>query len=74
MKRRGIAVWGDVEAEIERRNQPGYEAAAGLLSDLKALATDQEMLADFTRRLEAIRERHARKGKFIERLKGLTAP
>jgi hypothetical protein len=74
MKRRGIAVWGDVEVEIERRNQPGYEAAAGLLSDLKALATDQGMLADFARRLEAIRERHARKGKFIERLKGLTAP
>jgi hypothetical protein len=74
LKRRGTAVWGDVEAEIERRNPPGYEAAAGLLSDLKALAADQGMLADFARRLEAIRERHARKGKFIERLKALTAP
>jgi hypothetical protein len=74
MKRRGTAVWGNVEAEIERRNLPGYEMAAGLLSDLKALATEQGTLADFARRLEAIRERHARKGKFIERLKGLTAP
>ncbi|MGZ5912022.1 MAG: hypothetical protein ACXWLB_19250, partial [Reyranella sp.] len=74
LKQRGAAVWSDVEAEIERRNPPGYEAAASLLSDLKALAADQGMLADFARRLEAVRERHARKGKFIERLKGLPAP
>jgi hypothetical protein len=72
-KRRGTVIWSDIEAEIERRNAPGYETAAGLLFDLKALATDQGTLADFARRLEAIRQRHARKGKFIERLKGLTA-
>jgi hypothetical protein len=74
LKRRGMAVWSDIETEVERRNPPGYEAAVSLLRDLKALATDQGTLADFARRLEAIHERHARKGKFIERLKGLTAP
>jgi hypothetical protein len=74
LKRRGMAVWSDIETEVERRNPPGYEAAVSLLLDLKALATDQGTLADFARRLEAIHERHARKGKFIERLKGLTAP
>jgi hypothetical protein len=73
VKRRGTVIWSDIEAEIERRNAPGYETAAGLLFDLRALATDQGTLADFARRLEAIRQRHARKGKFIERLKGLTA-
>ena len=43
-----------------------------LLSDLKALAVQDGTIVDFARRLEAIRERHERKGKFIERLKGLT--
>lgn len=73
VKRRGTAVWSTVEAEIERRNAPGYETAMGLLLDLEAIAAEQGTLADFSRRLEDIRERHARKGKFIERLKGLAA-
>jgi hypothetical protein len=74
MKQRGVAVWSSIEAEIERRNSSGYETAFGLLLDLKALAADQGTLADFARRLEDIRERHARKGKFIDRLKGLAMP
>ncbi len=72
LKRRGTAVWGHVEAEIERRSPRSYEAAMSLLSDLKALAVQDGTIVDFARRLEAIRERHERKGKFIERLKGLT--
>ena len=69
-----MAVWSTIEAEIERRSSYGYETALGLLLDLKALATDQGTLADFSRRLEDIRERHVRKGRFIERLRGLTVP
>jgi hypothetical protein len=71
LKRRGLAVWDQIEAEIERRNASGYETATGLLVDLEAIATEQGTDADFDRRLEGIRERHAAKGKFIERLKGL---
>jgi hypothetical protein len=71
VKRRGAAVWDQVEAEIERRNPSGYETAMALLLDLEAIATEQGALADYARRLEGIRERHARKGKFMERLKGL---
>jgi hypothetical protein len=71
VKRRGIDVWRDIEDEIERRNASGYERAADLLFDLQAIAEEQGTLSDFICRLEAIRQRHARKGRFIERLEGL---
>lgn len=67
--RRGETVWREVETEIERRNAPGYDTAAGLLLDLKAIAEERRTTGDFARRLQAIRERHSRKGRFIERLK-----
>ncbi|MEH7876880.1 hypothetical protein V7798_05190 [Rhizobium laguerreae] len=65
---RGDAVWREIEAEIERRNASGYDKAASLLSDLKTIAEQNGGTADFTRRLHSIRERHAQKGRFIERL------
>lgn len=71
LRRKGESVWRDIEEEIQRRNAPAYDRAADLLSDLQAIAAEQGTLADFTRRLDAIREEHARKGKFIERLNGL---
>lgn len=71
LKRRGEAVWRDIEFEIERRNASAYDRATGLLFDLGTLAAEQGTGAEFARRLDAIRERHGRKGKFIERLKGL---
>ncbi len=66
--RRGESVWREVEVEIARRNPAGYDKAAGLLFDLQALAEDRGAAPEFERRLSAIRERHARKGQFIERL------
>ncbi len=69
--RRGEGVWGEVETEIERRNAPGYDKAAGLLCDLKAIAEERGEIEDFLRRLRAIRERHVRKERFIERLAAL---
>ncbi|PAQ05913.1 hypothetical protein [Mesorhizobium temperatum] len=69
--RRGEAVWREVETEIERRNASGYDTAAGLLLDLKAIAEERGAIGDFARRLQAIRERHIRKGRFIERLAAL---
>jgi hypothetical protein len=68
LSQRGEAVWRDVETEIERRNGPGYDRAAGLLLDLEALAREQGGQAEFSRRLASIRVRHEKKGKFIERL------
>ncbi len=68
---RGAAVWAEVETEIARRNAAGYDRAAMLLSDLGAIAAEDGTEADFARRLAAIRDRHARKQKFLERLNGL---
>jgi hypothetical protein len=71
LKQRGEAVWGEVEAEVERRNGPSYDRAATLLADLQALAVEQQSHADFRGRLASIRARHQQKPAFIERLKGL---
>ena len=65
---RGEGVWRDVETEIARGNASSYDKAAGLLRDLRAVADERGMMPDFTKRLGAIRERHARKARFIERL------
>ncbi len=71
LARRGEAVWREIETEIERRNSAGYERAVDLLRDLKAIANQRGGIRDFDRRLGAIRENHARKERFIERLRGL---
>jgi hypothetical protein len=68
---RGEAVWPEIEAEIARRNPAGYKRAFALLQDMKALAAQNGTTADFSRRVHSIRERHARKGQFIERLEDL---
>lgn len=68
--KRGEAVWREIENEIERRNAPGYDTAARLLRDIKTIAEENGTAQDFSRRLGQIRERHARKERFIERLRG----
>jgi len=71
LRGKGESVWRNIEDEIGRRNAPAYDRAAGLLFDLQAIAAEQGTLADFARRVEALRDKHARKERFIERLKGL---
>lgn len=66
--RRGESVWREVEAEIERRSATGYDKAASLLLDLQVVAVEGGTMPDFEKRLRAIRDRHARKERFIERL------
>ncbi|MGO8918543.1 MAG: hypothetical protein ACLQJR_21795 [Stellaceae bacterium] len=66
--RRGDRVWREIETEIARRNPNGYDTAASLLFDLKAIAEERGTIEDFRRRLRALRERHGQKGRFIERL------
>jgi hypothetical protein len=66
--RRGEGVWREVEAEIERRNAAAYDKAAELLLDLQALAKQRGTIEDFLRRFHAIRKKHVRKERFIERL------
>ncbi|WP_246711392.1 hypothetical protein [Rhizobium leguminosarum] len=57
-----------METEIERRNASGYNKAASLLADLKTIVEQNGGTADFIRRLHSIHERHAQKGRFIDRL------
>ncbi|RWD99681.1 hypothetical protein [Mesorhizobium sp.] len=71
IRQRGESVWRDVEDEIMRRNPAGYDKATALLSDLQALAEKQGSVEEFRLRLQSIRERHAGKGRFIERLEAL---
>jgi hypothetical protein len=69
--RRGESVWREIETEIERRDAGGYDRAAGLLLDLKAIAEERGTTDDFLRRYRTIRERHTQKRRFIERLAAL---
>lgn len=67
-RRRGESVWREIESEIDRRNATGYDKAATLLLDLRAISEEKGEHEDFVRRLKEIRDRHARKERFIERL------
>lgn len=68
---RGESVWQHIEAEIGSRKPAGYDTAASLLADLRVIAEEGGTAVDYARRLRAIRDRHAGKWRFIERLKGL---
>jgi hypothetical protein len=71
IKQRGEGVWHEIESELERRNPAGYDKAASLLSDLEVIAEEAGTFEDFLRRVAGIRERHAGKRRFIERLSGI---
>ena len=71
LAKRGDSVWRELEDEIERRNPAGYDRAAALLADLRALAKETDQAEQFRHRLNGIRERHSRKGQFLIRLAGL---
>jgi hypothetical protein len=66
--RRGESIWREIETEIERRNAAGYDKAANLLLDLKAIADERGMPEDFSGRLREVRNRHVRKERLIELL------
>ncbi len=71
LRRRGEDVWREVEAEVTRRNAAGYDRAANLLFDLRAIAEEDGAMDNFADRLNALRKRHERKQRFLERLRGV---
>ena len=71
VRRRGSAVWREIDTEIEKRHAAGYDRALQLLSDLRGLAQEDGTLAAFSDRVRSLRERHSRKLRFIERLRQL---
>ena len=71
LERRGETIWREIENEIQRRNPPGYDRAASLLTDLKVIAKERGTLDDFITRLAGLRGKHGKKGRLLERLKSL---
>jgi hypothetical protein len=65
---RGDAPWAEVEALVTSKQPNGYDRAVMLLTDLRTLAERAGTGNDFNRRIEEIRERHARKPSFLKRL------
>ena len=68
LRLRGMAVWDEVENEIEKRNINGYERATDLLADLRVLAEENNTSDAYSERVRALRSRHSRKTRFIEQL------
>ena len=68
VRRRGESVWGEIETEILRRNASAYGRAASLIFDLGTLAEEDGTKEEFLKRVRSIRQRHARKRSFLERL------
>ncbi len=68
---RGELAWREIDNEIERRNAAGYDRAAALLADLRDVAASQGKTKEFERRVDTLRQKHARKGQFIDRLRSL---
>jgi hypothetical protein len=68
---RGESAWREVDNEIELRNAASYDRAKALLTDLRDVASSQGKISEFERRVDALRQKHARKGQFIDRLRSL---
>ncbi|WP_294535759.1 hypothetical protein [uncultured Rhodoblastus sp.] len=68
---RGELAWREVDNEIERRNAAGYDRAKALLADLGDVASSQGATNEFERRVGVLRQKHARKGQFIDRLRSI---
>jgi hypothetical protein len=62
------AVWREIGELISRRNGPAYDRATALLLDLRKRSRKDRETTKFARLLAALRARHERKGRFIERL------
>jgi hypothetical protein len=60
-------LWGDVDALVATKLPKCYDRAVGILVDLRDLAARGKAGA-FTLRIEALRETHAKKPSFIQRL------
>jgi hypothetical protein len=60
-------LWGEVDALVSSKQPKCYDQAVGILVDLRDLAA-RDKAGAFTLRIEALREAHAKKPSFIQRL------
>jgi hypothetical protein len=61
--------WRRVDALIATKRPGDYAAAVALLEDLRDVGERDGRSVEFTRRLRALREAHAKKPSFLARLK-----
>ena len=69
MEGREPQIWNEVENLILTKQPKSYDSAVELLGDLRDLATRKGKVSEFRVRVDGIREAHARKPSFIERLR-----
>jgi hypothetical protein len=60
--------WAMVETKVESKQQAEYDAAVGLLKDLREINVRGGALRSFETRVRALHARHAKKSTFVERL------
>lgn len=70
LAKRSPDAWRRVDALIATKRPGDYAAAVALLQDLRDVGERNGRTAEFTRRLSALREAHAKKPSFLARLKG----
>jgi hypothetical protein len=61
-------LWRRVEELVETKQQKEYDQAAQLVMDLRDLSLRNQKVEAFEGRLSELRERHAKKRTFIDRL------
>lgn len=61
--------WGEVDALIASKQPKSYDQAVSLLRDLRDLAARDGREPAFAARLQALREAHAKKPSFLDRLR-----
>jgi hypothetical protein len=72
LARRGDAAWQELERLVEAR---AYDQAVGLAMDLRAAAAQAGRAEEFDRRIAEVKQRHARRRGFLDRLRRAeTAP
>jgi hypothetical protein len=69
LRKRQTETWQKIQALIETRTQVHYDAALGLLKDLKDLATRDGRTAEVAARCCTLAKRHMRKPSLLQRLK-----
>jgi hypothetical protein len=70
---REAELWHQVEALAEAKRPKEYDQAARLVRDLRDLSVRQDSTADFDRRVDALRLRHAKQPSFIGRIERVTS-
>ncbi len=71
---RQTTVWQKIEALITTKQPRNYDEAAGLIRDLRDVASQSNTQTAFRSRMAELRERHTHKPSLIQRLRSDSPP